>query len=503
MRNSRAFCTAWPAVNPARVLAALAMALSGCATAALPAAPSQPQKVTSIAGLYKLSTMGDGGRPVYLSVLPGEGPEVRMSLLGHLWTAHPVQHNAERAFVSADPQAPRVRTHRETGILVDRLNDALRHELGELPLPFERASNVRFEAALLDLARGRTFSAVFPDMDADTSDDPSLRIAPSLEITCQGPYCDLVAGEHCQRMMYVVAGSLSELEQDAAAGPAEPIVLQTYSRSAATDGGCEEAGSYAHFDQAFATVLARLDAQSHLGAALFVQGAGNQPYVPRGWSAEQAKRELGAWDREMREADEDAFAEKELARDSLQALANAALAEPQEIAAFLEFAEGMEKRHWDPLLHTRIMEKVIHRAVIANLNADARRLFELLLSRIPPHFGWLAASEGSRQSAQEIAADMLVVAAREKDAALFDSIVRRGLGGEAVISELTHGRVLFNLACWYALARDKDKMLTAMRRALQHGKAPAQFRTDSDFASYQTDADFLRALAPHEAAEAK
>ena len=53
----------------------------------------------------------------------------------------------------------------------------------------------------------------------------------------------------------------------------------------------------------------------------------------------------------------------------------------------------------------------------------------------------------------------------------------------------------FNLAAAYAVARDKVAMLRAIEEAAEHGASASKFRTDSDFAPYLSDPDFLAVLA--------
>jgi hypothetical protein len=72
---------------------------------------------------------------------------------------------------------------------------------------------------------------------------------------------------------------------------------------------------------------------------------------------------------------------------------------------------------------------------------------------------------------------------------------------EDLIPEAASAELLFNLACAYAVARDKVAMLRAVSRALEAGAAAVQFRRDADFAPYAKDPDLMlllaRAEVPH------
>jgi hypothetical protein len=72
---------------------------------------------------------------------------------------------------------------------------------------------------------------------------------------------------------------------------------------------------------------------------------------------------------------------------------------------------------------------------------------------------------------------------------------------EDLIPESANAELLFNLACAYAVARDKVAMLRAVSRALEAGAPAEQFRRDADFAPYAKDPDLMlllaRAEVPH------
>ncbi len=72
---------------------------------------------------------------------------------------------------------------------------------------------------------------------------------------------------------------------------------------------------------------------------------------------------------------------------------------------------------------------------------------------------------------------------------------------EALIPETASAELLFNVACAYAVARDKVAMLRAVSNALDAGASAEQFRRDADFAPYAKDPDLMlllaRAEVPH------
>jgi hypothetical protein len=88
-----------------------------------------------------------------------------------------------------------------------------------------------------------------------------------------------------------------------------------------------------------------------------------------------------------------------------------------------------------------------------------------------------------------------------------DGVASAQLSGDEEISELVMGelvpdpiekdRLAFNLACYYACKEDKENVMRFTRRALELGKAGAQFLDDDDFSPYHEDADFKALLAEH------
>ena len=65
----------------------------------------------------------------------------------------------------------------------------------------------------------------------------------------------------------------------------------------------------------------------------------------------------------------------------------------------------------------------------------------------------------------------------------------------AAVPEAASAELLFEIACAYAVTRDKVAMLGAVEAALAAGATPAQFRREPDFAPYITDPDVAVLLA--------
>jgi hypothetical protein len=84
-----------------------------------------------------------------------------------------------------------------------------------------------------------------------------------------------------------------------------------------------------------------------------------------------------------------------------------------------------------------------------------------------------------------------------KDDRLRKKIYDQILGGSNFdLKTIEHGTLLYNLACDYALHKEKPRMLEAIKQAIARGTKPESFRQDTDFAVYHDDADFLKLVTP-------
>ncbi|MEJ2406592.1 MAG: hypothetical protein P8171_20310 [Candidatus Thiodiazotropha sp.] len=88
----------------------------------------------------------------------------------------------------------------------------------------------------------------------------------------------------------------------------------------------------------------------------------------------------------------------------------------------------------------------------------------------------------------------LMLAIRTSDKILEKIIFEEVIEPDLDLSTQTNATFLYNLACYYSLHENKPKLIIAMKRALELGKPPEQFRQDSDFQNYRGDSDFEKLL---------
>jgi hypothetical protein len=135
----------------------------------------------------------------------------------------------------------------------------------------------------------------------------------------------------------------------------------------------------------------------------------------------------------------------------------------------------------------RSAEKPGELASMVAMQAEAREWDDLrVLAR---HLHKLAISG---KALERVLAQLVAVCQLSKDDAGHRALE------QLVPAEVTWDILAFNLACRAAIDGDRPKTLQRVRRALELGKSPTQFLSDSDFAPYHGDADFLAMLKEFE-----
>ena len=111
---------------------------------------------------------------------------------------------------------------------------------------------------------------------------------------------------------------------------------------------------------------------------------------------------------------------------------------------------------------------------------DVKEVIDLMLER------WTEFPEPAGFHAQELLRNALAAV----------GVDRERIGRlHAVIPKHASAELLLNLACAYAVARDKVAMLGAVDAALTAGVTAAQFRRDPDFAPHRADPDLANLLS--------
>lgn len=101
---------------------------------------------------------------------------------------------------------------------------------------------------------------------------------------------------------------------------------------------------------------------------------------------------------------------------------------------------------------------------------------------------------GFSEKTSDVASNGLVLSILSNDDDLSKKIFTNLLSNTFDITTEKNPFLLFNLACYYSLKKEKQKMLDAIKYSLIRGKEPQQFKSDVDFKFYWKDKEFLGVL---------
>ena len=101
---------------------------------------------------------------------------------------------------------------------------------------------------------------------------------------------------------------------------------------------------------------------------------------------------------------------------------------------------------------------------------------------------------GSCDQKTNIVANALSLALGHNLSDVSDKVFNILLGKDFDIMSIENDMILFNLACYYSLRNEKEKMLKAIKQGIIYGKKADEYRQDKDFKDYLNDLDFLNAL---------
>ncbi|MCF6324615.1 MAG: hypothetical protein L3J89_09880 [Gammaproteobacteria bacterium] len=101
---------------------------------------------------------------------------------------------------------------------------------------------------------------------------------------------------------------------------------------------------------------------------------------------------------------------------------------------------------------------------------------------------------GFHIKAYDLASNALVLSMLSNDQKPGQKVIDELLGSHVEANTIKNEILLFNLACYYALKRQKNKMLDFIARSLSCGKKADQFLSDSDFEYYWEDKEFVTLL---------
>ena len=117
------------------------------------------------------------------------------------------------------------------------------------------------------------------------------------------------------------------------------------------------------------------------------------------------------------------------------------------------------------------------------------------LAQVHPHIGHITGDNSLAYNQGVIASQTLAFAIHSpQHRDLVDGVLATLIGPDFDPQQQTNGTQMYNLACHYALAGDKPRLLQSAAAARRLGKPGAQFMADKDFERYWADAAFLEVL---------
>ena len=159
-----------------------------------------------------------------------------------------------------------------------------------------------------------------------------------------------------------------------------------------------------------------------------------------------------------------------------------------------EFYEAMDKnlkKSSYPKEHAFTIADIFTKLIIVELkNKDFSAGKELITYYIDKLLPLIGADEKNT----DISSNGLVLSIYSKDEELSQMIFDKLLGEDFKIEEVKNELLVYNLACYHAIHKEKKPMLEAISQALKLGKKSQQFIKDSDFKPYLDDEDFILIL---------
>lgn len=130
------------------------------------------------------------------------------------------------------------------------------------------------------------------------------------------------------------------------------------------------------------------------------------------------------------------------------------------------------------------------------LVASLQRKDHKSAAKIVQHYvNQLLPKAGAHEKTSDLASTALVVAVANDDETLAQIVFDKLLGKDFSLESERHPILVYNIACFYAVKKQKPDMIRAIQRAVALGQKSSQFLSDSDFEFYWNDADFRNAIA--------
>ncbi len=186
-------------------------------------------------------------------------------------------------------------------------------------------------------------------------------------------------------------------------------------------------------------------------------------------------------------------------KEKLEASYQKAYDDSSQLDGFLSQVKFLSK---EPNYVEKYLAKVTYYTtkLVLHFNNDStsykasQKLINFYTEYVFPHINLLEKGKSTTTNHAIIVSQAIPVSIFLNDIDMQQLIFDTLLGQSFEISRSDSGILAFNLACFYALNKEKALMLTAIKRARELGKKAKQFLNDGDFKYYYQDDDFLRVI---------
>ena len=188
---------------------------------------------------------------------------------------------------------------------------------------------------------------------------------------------------------------------------------------------------------------------------------------------------------------------KEL-REKLENSFELAISNKDNLESYLTLSETFSKKYKNdsfvtfpvaylaPTLANYYTKLLIHNLKNGD-NLMATKIFNSYIDNIIPN-------SGLDKKSTDIASNAIVLSIYIKDDSIYNKVIENILVDKFSIENIDNEILLFNLACYHAIKKDKASLVPMVKQAIKYGKPPENFMNDSDFSFYLEDEDFLAAL---------
>lgn len=122
------------------------------------------------------------------------------------------------------------------------------------------------------------------------------------------------------------------------------------------------------------------------------------------------------------------------------------------------------------------------------------RMMDFYFDKIHPLINYNRADELQHKNLAVFAAQIIYTGSNLQNAELTKKAISAFVERDFDLATESNRAFLFNVACYYALNRNKPEMLKIISRTMDLGRDPQSYLKEKDFTEYWQDPDFLRAI---------